>query len=325
MNGSNDLSNGAPQPLDADRYRFWIPEPGRQAAVGPEQVPVVLPQVPLPVLRTAGGDPVPSDDAIGKSVYEYLRQFPDCPHNRTYAGLLRDAFPQYIADLGAHALLLERKDVSAAYIQRKLVCLKILALLDPDNPALLQQLGLVCLDLGMQFEELPRIRQHLLGAFGYLRRALKQAPEQPATLYALGQINYLWGDYPAAIALWQNALAHLAPHPSRNLLQERLQRLESSSPSDHPLIDDLESIGEAMLLYGQDRYADATALLEQLLAQTEVVSEFPMPEFFFLLGQCRHKIGDPAGALDGFDRALELNPDFAPALSGKTLLLNGGE
>ena len=80
----------------------------------------------------------PSDDAIGNGLYDYLREFPDCLRNRSYAELLRDAYPHFLADLGAQILMLDHKEVDSTYIRRKITYMKILALLDSENVGLLQ-------------------------------------------------------------------------------------------------------------------------------------------------------------------------------------------
>lgn len=299
--------------VESRRFSFWTPDAGAVVHVGPEQQPVLLPQVDLPILEDLRSGGHPDDDAIGKSVYEYLRQFPDCAHNRLYAGLLRDAYPQYIADLAAHAVMLGKKDVEAAYVRRKLTCLKILALLEPDNPGLLQQLGLISLELAQMFEELPDCRNHLLRALGYLQQALKKAPEDLATINALAQVDYLFGDYPGVARYWQTLCDRLPESPARHQLEERLAHLQAGEVPDHPLVDDLEAVGRAMLLFWETDYPAAIGILERLEGEGEVMQEFPMPEFHYLHGLCRLNSGDLSGARTRFDKALELDADFAPA------------
>jgi tetratricopeptide (TPR) repeat protein len=189
--------------LDPTIYRLWLPPAGHTVAAGADRHPVPLPVIPLPVYRKNSEQGEPSDEAIGQGIYDYLRHFPDCPHAQTYAELLRDAYPHFLADLGAHILMLDNKEVDAPYIRRKLVGLKILALLDPENPGLLQQLGITAYDLGLSFTELESSRHQLLEAMGYFRRALKYSPESPLLLHYLGQIDYLFGDYPSALRRWQ--------------------------------------------------------------------------------------------------------------------------
>jgi tetratricopeptide (TPR) repeat protein len=306
-------------------YRFWTPPHGRCVRIGPEQLPVPLPAVPLPVHREdlAGG--APADDAIGRGLYDFLRQYPDCPDNLVYAGLLRDAFPHYLADLGAQTAMLDHKEVDPLYVRRKVAGLKILALLEPENPGLLRQIGLAYYDLALTFTELPDSRSHLLAAIGFLQRALAASPGNLAVLNELAQVDYFLGDYPAAARRWQEVVQRLAPGPARDALEARLERIERLEVPDHPLVDDLEAIGFAMQAYAEGDYREARNILERLEEEGTVTAELPTPEFFYLLGMSRGKDGDPGGAFAAFDQALAIAPDYLPALEGRDLVLEGKE
>ena len=309
--------------LDPRQYVLWTPTPGRVVETGADQHPVALPQLPLPLHREdLAGEP--TSDAIGRGLYDYLRQFPDCPHNSGYAELLRDAFPHYIADLGAQIVMLDHKVVDAPYIRRKLTSLKILALLEPENPGLLQQIGMVNLELGLLFSQLKDCRAHLLDAMGALQRSLKLQPDNPSCLNQLGQIDFLFGDYPSAARRWQGVVELLAEGPTRRALNDKIVQVAGQAIPDHPLVDDLEAIGEALVLYGEGDLRNALLILERLEEEGHVPSEFPSPEFYYLLGMCRGRSGDPAGAFAAFERALMLNPEYAPALQAKDRLLDEG-
>jgi len=308
---------------ESNVFVFWTPEEGRSVPVGAERQAFLLPRKPLPVHREDVGDAGPSADAIGRGAYDYLRQFPDCPDNVVYAELLRDAFPHYLADMGAQIVMLENKEVDAPYVRRKLAYLKILLLLEPDSGSLLQRLGMVCYELGLMFVELGHCRSHLLAAMGYLQRSLKLLPGNLTSLNYLGQIDYLLGDYPAAMRSWRAVVDGLDDGSARQALTDRIDRLERQGMPDHPLIDDLEAIGEAMERYGQGNIHEAGMILEKLEEEGTVPAEFPSPEFYYLLGMCRKKGGDAAGAFEAFDKALEQDPDYAPALAGKNRILEG--
>lgn len=305
-------------------FLFWTPEEGRTVTVGAERQAFLLPRTPLPVHREDIIDEKPSADAIGRGAYDYLRQFPDCPNNVVYAELLRDAFPHYLADLGAQIVMLENKEVDAPYVRRKMAYLKILLLLEPDNGGLLQRLGMVCYELGLMFNELRHCRGHLLAAMGYLQRSLRRLPGNLTSLNYLGQIDYLLGDYPAAVRGWRAVVAQLEDGSAREALAARIARTEKQGFPDHPPIDDLEAIGEAMERYGNGDFHGAGMILAKLEEEGTVPAEFPSPEFYYLLGMCRDKEGDAAGAFEAFDKALELAPDYAPALEGKNRILDGG-
>ena len=94
-------------------------------------------------------------------------------YDRIYAELLRDAFPHYIADIGSHAVMLDARDVSAAYLHRKINLLKILRLLDAQNPGLAFLLGKTSFELLHEVAEFANCRKYLLEAHGYLHQAQK--------------------------------------------------------------------------------------------------------------------------------------------------------
>ncbi len=306
-------------------FLLWTPPAGRVVQVGPQRDQVALPEVPLPVRRKDVGSEEPSDNAIGEGLYDYLRQFPDDPHARQYARLLQEAYPHFLADLGAQIVMLEHKEVDAAYVQRKINYLKILALLEPGNPGLLEKLGISCFELGMMFAELPRTRAHLLKAMGYLQRSLNAHPENPTCLNVLAQIDYLLGDYPTAARRWSGVLEQIEDQNARRALLEKIARINRGEVPDHPLLDDLEAIGAAMEHYGRGEVHEATTIMEILEEKNILANEFPLPEIFHLLGMCRARNGDPGGAFEAFEKALELDPGFAPALAGKEAILEGKE
>jgi len=309
--------------LDPQQYVFWTPAAQRCITVGAEARSVPLPPVPLPLHREDCSED-PSVDAIGRGVYDYLRQFPDCPHNFRYAELLSDAFPHYIADLGAQIAMLDHKEVDAPYVQRKLTSLKILALLDPENPALLQQIGMTHLELGLMFSQLQHGRRHLLAAMGVLQRSLQLQSDSPSCLNLLAQIDFFFGDFPSAGRRWQAVVDLLDEGPARRALCEKVAHLADQPMPEHPLIDDLEAMGAALELYGQGDVLSALSVLERLEEEGTVPSQFPSPEFYYLLGLCRQRTGDAAGAFAAFESALALDPEFEPAAAAKNQIVEEG-
>ncbi len=303
-----------PETLDPAVFTFWLPPAGRSLKVGPEQNCVPLPELPLPIAREALADvPEPGADAIGEGLYAYLRRFPDCPHNAAYAGLLREAFPHYLAEIGSQIVMLDAKEVDPPYVRRKIRYLKILLLLEPENPGLLQQLGMANYQVGLMFSELERCRYDLLRAMHFLQRGLKVMPEDCATHNYLGQIDYLLGDYPGAARHWQTIVEALEHGPARTAFVGRLARIERGDVPESPLIDDLEAIGHAAMAYADGRVEEAKLLLERLEREAVLPAEMPMPEFYHFLGLCRERTGDPGGAFEAFGKALQLDPDFALA------------
>lgn len=295
-------------------FLFWTPEADDVVLVGPEQRPVPLPQQPLPIYSSAtqnGGRP--DDDALGAGIYEYLRRYPDCEGGYCLVKLLREAYPHYLADVAAQIIMIEEKEVDAPFLRRKITGLKILSLLEAQ-PQLFYQLGRSYFEFATMFAELANCRNHLLAAREYLQRSLILDATNPAALNLLAQIEAWFGGREEALRLWQQA-AVLVTEPTRSSLLQRAAEMEKPV-TENPLIDELEALGETLILIGSGEFCQASAILERLQEHGRVTSELPTPEFFYLLGHCREKCDDPGGALVAYVQALELDPDFIPAQTG---------
>ena len=304
--------------LDPQHFIFWMPPEGHVIHVGADQQEVPLPQVPLPIKVAARDrleikDEGPDDNAVGEGVYDYLRQFPECLNNKEYAELLRDGYAHFLADLAAHVVMLDKKEVEPAYTFRKLTYLKILRLLEPDNAGLLWQLAQGFYDLGLTFTELHQVRRNLLDSMRFGQDLLKLKADDPAALNLLTEIDIIFGDYPTAITRLRKLLKIITDDPTRKHVKARLETCLEVGLPDHPLLDDLERIDDAMLLYTAKNYPLATELLERLEEDTYFLSELKSADFLCLLGMCRIKTGDCAGAFDALNQALEMAPDHEQA------------
>ncbi len=296
-----------------DQFVFWTPPEGRFVTTGPEQEEVPLPRVPLPIKKDYADDE-PSDNAVGESVYDYLRRFPDCEHNLEFAELLRDAYPHYLSDLGAHAVMLDAKDVEPAYIHRKLTALKILRLLDRNNPGLLFQLCKGYYELALTFNELPNCHRLLVNAMGFGQDLVKLEPDNRIALNILAEIDMLYCDYPSAANKWLR-LKEIVEDPDRIAeIDANLAKCQAREMPQRTLVEDLESVGKAMQLYAAGNYEMATFILERIEEDQVFVSEFPQAaEFFYLLGMCRIKQNDLSGAFESLSHALDIRPDHEGA------------
>jgi tetratricopeptide (TPR) repeat protein len=304
--------------LNPQQFVFWLPTEDHTIHVGPDQHPVALPHIPLPIKRTdmdalADAELRPSDHEIGEGVYDYLRQFPECLNNQEYAELLRDGYAHFLADLAAHVVMLDKKEVDPAYVFRKLTYLKILRLLEPDNAGLMWQLAHGFYSLALTFTELPQVRRNLLDAMRFAQNLLKLKPEDPAALNLLAEIDILFGDYPTAMTRLRKLLDVLADESTIAKVESRLETCVEVGFPDHSLVDDLECIGEAMQLYSAGNYSLANELLERLEEDAYFLSEFKSADFLCLLGMCRTKTGDRSGAFDALSQALEITPDHEQA------------
>lgn len=305
--------NPADLPL-APEYRFYLPAADRAITCGVEEVRVLLPSIPLPVETDADSPSEPTDKQLGASLYNYLRRFPDCPYAADYARLLKEAFPYYLSDIASQIIMLETKDVDAPYIRRKISYLKILLLLEPQNPQLLQKLGIACFELAMVYVELLHVRREFSRALSYLQRSLVLSPRDTTTLNYLGQINYLLGDYGAVLRFWQGVVDLLPECPAREQLNQRLDRIKNNQLPPSLLVDDLEAIGVATEHYAAREYEDAAEIMNRLAENESFANELPSPEFYYFLGLCREKTGQAAAAFEAFDQALKVDPHHQASL-----------
>ena len=299
--------------LEPRTFILWTPDEEPVVSVGPEQHPVSLPIIPYPLPCDRKSDSPPTSNEIGTGIYDYLRQFPDCPYNAQYAEILREAYPHFLADLGSQIAMLDHKEVDSPYVRRKITFLKILALLEPDNPGLLQTLGMANYDLALMFTELSQCHHHLLAAAGFFKRADTNKPGDVTNLNYLGQIDYLLGDYPSAIRIWSRMMASLKDESLKEIFAKKISKMEQEGMPEQPLFVHLEAIGAAMEAYGQGLPQDALEILEYLEEQTTIPVEFPSPQFYYLLGLSRQSTGDMGGAFVAFEKALEIDPHFHPA------------
>jgi tetratricopeptide (TPR) repeat protein len=294
--------------LDPKHFLLWSPPPGATVLIGAERQPLSLPQIPLPLHRDDLNDGSPSDAAIGQGVYDYLRHFPDCVGNNIYAALLRDAYPHFISDLAAHAVMLDAKQVEPAYVARKLTCLKLLLLLEPRNRGLLVQLCRGYFELAMEFAALAHCREHLLKAMRFGQELLAIDPIDITALSLLAEVDLLFGDIPGAIDKWQRLTAQVSDPEMQAHIETRLHACARAAESDTTLVDDLEAVAEALRLheFGDDR--QATFLLERIESLGHLTSALPSADFYWLLGVCRLGCGDPGGAVAALHQALALEP-----------------
>lgn len=301
--------------LAPDRFELWHPPAGAVVHVGPDRQPFPLPDIALPLPKGLEFAVGPPDDAIGQALYDYLRQFPDCPGNAVYAGLLRDAWPHYISDLAAYAVMLDAKQVEPAYVLRKLGCLKILHLLEPSNRGLLEQLSRGFFELALDFGELANCRSHLREAMRYGQELLALSVEDVQALSLLAEIDFLLGDYPAAGDKWRRLAAQRDDPALLAAVEARLGGLDEAVDSETAPVDDLEAFAEAMRLHAFGDCERAADLLERLEGAGRLTALLPSADFYWLLGVCRKACGDCGGAARALYRALELDPGHTPTLA----------
>jgi tetratricopeptide (TPR) repeat protein len=302
-----------PPTLNPERFSFWMASAERCLSAGGDRPEIPLPEILLPVNLADLEDGEPSDAAIGQGIYDYLRQFPDCPHNKVYAELLQEAFPHFLADLASQAVLLDAKHVETVHIRRKLTGLKILALVEKDNAGLLLQLCRGFYDLALSFEELGSCRRHLLQAMRYGQELLKVSPENPYALNMLAEIDIMFGDFPGADDKWQRILDNSDDQPFKDRISSRKRQYVGRPWLENTLVDDLESVGKALELYASEQYPLALAILDRIEEIGLLPHDLPSADYFYLLGMCRRKNGLDLEARKALQRSLELDPEHAAA------------
>ncbi|HSR36576.1 MAG TPA: hypothetical protein VLL73_05275, partial [Desulfurivibrionaceae bacterium] len=202
-----------------------------------------------------------------------------------------------------------------AFVARKLNCLKILLLLEPDNQGLLGQLCRGYFDLALDYAELPRCRRHLLDAMRFGQDLLKLAPHDMLALSVLAEIDWLFGDTPAAVAKWRTLSAQIGDAATAARIDRRIEVCNGEIRLDAALVDDLELLAEAVHLHAIGDNPRALRLLERLEGEGFLMKALPSAEFFWLLGTCRRECGDPSGAAVAWNKALEIEPEHTASLA----------
>ena len=255
---------------------------------------------------------IPSYDAVGDGLYQALRQNPGCTFADHYALLLRDAYPHLVADLATQLLMLEQKDVDILYLDRLITALRIFLLMEPENPLFLKQIGRVYREKGLRLSALNQTTRNLYHSQGYLNRALLLTPEDPDLLLLYGDVSWLLGKYDEALESFQTACRIGVGERSLEL-EERLGRLEAGAHPLVPAVDYLEAIGVALNLHQQQEYAEAAAILWDVLDDEFFRQQCPLPEVNYLLGRCYEALTMPKYAEECYAEALVKRPDYEEA------------
>ncbi|BDV42831.1 hypothetical protein GURASL_17540 [Geotalea uraniireducens] len=302
-NGTKDLT-----PIKGIRY--YYPPEDAVLVFKDEKARIPYGSLPIPLLEEdfTAIEGEPSYDAVGRGIYHALRNNPDCNYASRYAELLRDAFPHYIAELASHAIMLDNKDVEVPYLDRKINCLKILALLEPDNGGLALEIGITFLDKGLRLSALHLSTVSLYRAEHFLRRALTLLPGDKKVLRYLGEVCYLLGKYDEAANCWQ-PIASEPELPDAAKLTERLERISSGTLPRIPPVDYLEALGVAFNAFHAGDYEEALAIIQDVMMDRTFCDEFPIAEMHCVLGKSFAELNMPKYAEEALRTALAIDPD----------------
>lgn len=271
---------------------------------------------PVPLLeddfQALGGEL--SYDALGRGIYQALRQDPGCHNAMKYAELLKEGYPHYVSELASHIIMLGEKDVEVPYLDRRVNLLRIFALMEPDNPHFPLEIGATLLDKGCRFSALHLSTVTLYGAEGYLNRAFELAPGNAKVASTLAEVSFLLGKYQRAEELWRRILPDLA-EPAAEALGARLEKIEKNELPRVPAVDYLEAVAVALSLQQEGALEEAAAIFGDIMADEEFVGEFPMPEIPYLCALCCIELGRGRDARTLLRQALRMDPDYAEAQS----------
>ncbi|HTP65313.1 MAG TPA: tetratricopeptide repeat protein [Geobacteraceae bacterium] len=305
------------EPTPIPGIRYYTPADDAELIARDGKVRTAYGDVPIPLQEddfAALGGIAPSYDAIGRGIYLALRSNPDCAFGDRYANILKEAYPHFVSELASHLVMLEKKDVDVAYLDRKIRCLKIFALIEPSDPHIPLEIGRGLLERGTTAETFNRATSSLYEAEEFLQRSISISPDSFQARHHLAEVSYLLGRYDNARALWHGVLPALPASESRQVAQ-RLKHLDEGLVPRVPVVDYLEAIAIAFDCYQREEWEEAAAILHDVLDDENLQSEFPLPEVWYVLGLCCTRLAMPRYAEEYLRKALELSPSYGEARS----------
>ncbi|RII27665.1 MAG: hypothetical protein CXR31_05380 [Geobacter sp.] len=303
------------KPAPVKGITYFTPPPATVISGLDGNVQITCGDVPLPLLdedfAVMDGDG-PTYDMVGRGVYHILRAAPDSPHCARYAEILRDAYPHHLSELATHIVMLDKKDVDIAYLDREINYLKIFALLEPDNPQLQYSIGNTYLEKGLMLSALHLATVTIFRAEKFLKRALELAPADAAILQKMGEFSYLVGRYEDAVRYWSEALRNQGDSPAGQS-KSRLERVTAGVTPRIPVVDYLEAVRVALECLERKEAQEAAAILLDVLDDGVFCEEFPLAEIPYFLGICYRDMSMPDYAEEYLQGALSIDPAHADA------------
>jgi len=156
-------------------------------------------------------------DTAGNGIYQALRLNPDCVCAKEYACILRDAYPHIISEIGGNVIMLDAKEIDTPYVDRKINGLKIMALLEADNPLLQLEIARAFADRGSRLSTLNKSVESWYAAERHFARALELDPHNSHAGYEHGEALYILGRYLQASEKWSNILPALDDEGKRKV------------------------------------------------------------------------------------------------------------
>jgi len=290
-----------------DDIRYFTPPPdyvltGRDGLVN-------IPWLGRPPIPLLGGDYLaveaggsPDYDMVGRGIYLALRHDPECASAAEYAGVLKEAYPHIVSELGGQIIMLEAKEVDSPYMDRKINFLKIMALLDPCNADLPLEIAHTLIDRGSCLSTLHQAVSSWYGAERYLKKSLELNPVNRHASYEYGEALYVLGRYERAAEVWSETLP-LFESSERVRIENRIADILNCKIPMVPPLDYLTALSVAVDEHHVGHHDEAAAIIEDVLSDPVFAEQFPMNEVYFLLGACYQQIGLITEAAEAFKRS----------------------
>lgn len=263
-------------------------------------------KLPIPLLdddfnSTKNGEK-PSYDMVGRGIYQALRLNPECAFAADYAAVIKDAYPHIIAELGGQIVMLDAKEVDSPYLDRKVNFLKIMLLIEPDNSDLLLEIARTYIDKGSRLSDLQHAVFCWYAAEKFLKKALALNPVDIHVAYEYGEAQYVLGRYEQAAEIWSNLLPSLSSI-ERLRIEGRVAAIFAGKVPAVPPLDYLTALSVAVDQHQNGFNSEAAAIIEDVIADSVFIEQFPMKEVYYLLGICYQECGAMDSAAKAFKRS----------------------
>jgi len=300
-------STSTTQPTKLEDIRYYTPPAGFVLTGRDGMVSLSWDgKPPIPVRKedfiTISDGALPDYDMVGRGLYQALRQNPECAFAAEYAALLKEAYPHIISELGGQIIMLDAKEVDTPYLDRKIISLKIMALVDPLNAGVQLEIARTYSDKGSRLSSLHQAISSWYGAEKALARAVELDPANHLAAYEYGEALYVLGRYEKAAQVWQEISAGLGIAEQRRI-EARIAAILAGKLPLVPPVDYLTAISVAVEANQSGRNDDAAAIIEDVLADPVFAEQFPMNEIYYLLGTCYQEMGMAREAAEAFKRS----------------------
>lgn len=247
-------------------------------------------------------DGTPDYDMVGRGIYQALRLNPDCTGAAGYAGVLKEAYPHIVSELGGQIIMLEAREVDVPYLDRKINFLKIMALIDPDNAGLPLEIARAYVEKGSSLSSMQYAVSSWYAAEKQLKTALDLNPLDRHAAYEYGEAQYVLGRYGQAAEIWSELIT-LLESAERARVEARIAAILAGKIPTVPPLDYLTALSIAVEQHHNGFNDDAAAIITDVLADTVFSEQFPMNEVYYLLGTCYQEIGLVNEAAEAFKRS----------------------